>query len=69
MKLTESMLRSIIKEELSTMLELDEVLSDEERKEKKDKEKRERAAKLRKFKNRGDPEVLPYKPEYFRDGQ
>ena len=81
MKLTESMLRSIIREELSTMLELDEVLSAKERKE---QEKRERAAELRKHRpksgtgtsqrdrfdsDKPDAPTRPFNPAYYRGGQ
>jgi hypothetical protein len=81
-KLTESMLRSIIQEELSKIL--DEAMSEEEKAAKREKEKRERANKLRKFrpKTQGykgfqrdrfdsdDPEakMTPKNPGMSRDG-
>jgi hypothetical protein len=49
-KLTESLLRSIIREELSNILELDEAMSAEERKQKK---KRDRAKMLRRNPEQG----------------
>lgn len=54
-KLTESMLRSIIQEELSKII--DEVMSDEEREAKRAEKKRKRANMLRKFR----PKTQGYK--------
>lgn len=79
-KLTESMLRSIIKEELSKII--DEAMSDEEREAKRAKEKRDRANMLRRFRPKGhkgserdrwdsdDPKakMKPVNPDMSRDG-
>ena len=82
MKLTESMLRSIIREELSTMLELDEASSKEEREQER---KKKRAAELRKHRPKPGQGFTPrdiydtddpmntlgktrFNPEYSRDG-